>query len=253
LSAQVDGRTVAIGTSAWLESLGVAVAPVRPDAERLAEAGRTPLIVAIDGVAAGVIGVLDTPTPAARQAVADLLSLGVDVAMVTGDRAAIAQAVARDLGISTVHAETTPEGKAALVAEAHGRGRMVAMVGDGLNDAPAVAGADLGIAMGSGTQVAQAAADVVLAQGGIAALPATLHIARATTRAIRQNLAWAFAFNLLGIPIAAGILVPSTGWSLSPMIASAAMALSSTMVLLNAWRLRFALRHAGPGQHVPTG
>jgi Cu+-exporting ATPase len=252
LSAQVDGCTVAIGTSAWLESLGVAVAPVRPDAERLAEAGRTPLIAAIDGVAAGVIGVLDTPTPAARQAVADLLSLGVDVAMVTGDRAAIAQAVARDLGISTVHAETTPEGKAALVAEAHGRGRIVAMVGDGLNDAPAVAGADLGIAMGSGTQVAQAAADVVLAQGGIAALPATLRIAHATTRAIRQNLAWAFAFNLMGIPIAAGILVPSTGWSLSPMIASAAMALSSTMVLLNAWRLRFALRHSGIGQRMPA-
>jgi Cu+-exporting ATPase len=247
LSAQVDGHTVAIGTIAWLKSLGVAVEAVTSDAERLGQAGRTPLIVTIDGVAAGVLGVLDTPTPAARQAVSDLLTLGVEVAMVTGDRAAVAEAVARDLGITTVYAETTPERKAALVVEAQARGRVVAMVGDGLNDAPAVAGANLGIAMGSGTQVAQAAADVVLAQGGIAALPTTLYIARATTRAIRQNLAWAFAFNLLGIPLAAGVLVPITGWSLSPMIASAAMALSSTMVLLNAWRLRFALRRRAMG------
>jgi len=247
LTAQVDGHTVAIGTIAWLKSLGVAVEAFTSEAERLGQGGRTPLIVAIDGVAAGVLGVLDTPTPAARQAVADLLTLGVDVAMVTGDRTAVAEAVARDLGISTVYAQTTPERKAELVTEAQARGRVVAMVGDGLNDAPAVAGANLGIAMGSGTQVAQAAADVVLAQGGIAALPATLHIARATTRAIRQNLGWAFAFNLLGIPIAAGVLVPITGWSLSPMIASAAMALSSTMVLLNAWRLRFALRRRAMG------
>ncbi len=247
LSAQVDGRTVAIGTTAWLQGLGVAVDAVASDAERLGQAGRTPLIVAIDGVAAGILGVLDTPTPAARQAVSDLLTLGINVAMVTGDRAAVAEAVARDLGITTVHAQTTPERKAALVTEAQARGRVVAMVGDGLNDAPAVAGADLGIAMGSGTQVAQAAADVVLAHGGIAALPTALHIARATTRAIRQNLVWAFAFNLLGIPIAAGVLVPVTGWSLSPMIASAAMALSSTMVLLNAGRLRFALRRRTMG------
>lgn len=253
LSAHVDGRNVSIGTCAWLEGLGVPVAGLRAEADHLAQAGRTPLIVAIDGTPAGILGVLDTPTPAARQAVADLLSLNVDVAMVTGDRAAVAQAVASALGIGTVYAETTPERKAALVAEAHGRGHLVAMVGDGLNDAPAVAGADLGIAMGGGTQVAQAAADVVLVQGGISSVPAMLQIARATSRAIRQNLAWAFAFNLLGIPIAAGVLVPSTGWSLHPMIASAAMALSSTMVLLNAWRLRFALRRSGTGHQPHTG
>lgn len=253
LSAHVDGRNVSIGTCAWLEGLGVPVAGLRAEADHLAQAGRTPLIVAIDGTPAGILGVLDTPTPAARQAVADLLSLNVDVAMVTGDRAAVAQAVASALGIGTVYAETTPERKAALVAEAHGRGHLVAMVGDGLNDAPAVAGADLGIAMGGGTQVAQAAADVVLVQGGISSVPSMLQIARATSRAIRQNLAWAFAFNLLGIPIAAGVLVPSTGWSLHPMIASAAMALSSTMVLLNAWRLRFALRRSGTGHQPHTG
>jgi len=245
VSARIGDQMIAIGTITWLASLGIAVAAVQPDAERLARAGRTPLVVARDGVAVGVLGVLDVPTPAARQAVADLRTLGIAVAMVTGDRTAVAEAVAQDLGITTVHAETTPERKAALVASAQARGRVVAMVGDGLNDAPAVAGANLGIAMGNGTQVAQAAADVVLAQGGIAALPVTLHIARATTRAIRQNLAWAFAFNLLGIPLAAGVFLPITGWSLSPMIASAAMALSSTMVLLNAWRLRFALQQPG--------
>lgn len=242
LSAQVGPYAVAIGTRAWLAERGVPTAAIQAETEQMAHHGQTPLIVAVDGAIAGVLGVQDTPTPAARQAVADLHALGIDVAMVTGDRAAVAQAVARDLGIGVVHAEATPETKAALVAEAQTRGRVVAMVGDGLNDAPAVAGADLGIAMGSGTQVAQAAADVVLAHGGIAGLPVAIRVARATTRTIRQNLAWAFAFNLVGIPVAAGVLIPITGWALSPMVASAAMALSSTMVLLNAWRLRYALR-----------
>jgi len=238
LSAHVGQQLITIGTIAWLESFGVAVECVRADAEQLAQRGRTPLIVAMDDRVAGVLAVQDMPTPGARQAVAALKAMGITVAMVSGDRVAVAEAVARDLGINTVHAEMTPEGKAAVVADAQSRGRLVAMVGDGLNDAPAVAGADLGIAMGSGTQVAQAAADVVLTWGGIATLPDSLRIARATTRTIRQNLAWAFAFNLLGIPLAAGVLVPITGWSLHPMIASAAMAMSSTMVLLNSWRLR---------------
>lgn len=176
----------------------------------MAQHGQTPLIVASDGAITGVLGVQDTPTSAARQAVANLHAIGIDVTMVTGDRTAVAQAVARDLGTGVVHAKATPELKAALVAEAQTRGRVVAMVGDGLNDAPAVAGADLGIAMGSGTQVAQAATDVVLAHGGIAGLPIAIRVARATTRTICQNLAWAFAFNLVGIPVAASQPVSSS-------------------------------------------
>jgi Cu+-exporting ATPase len=158
--------------------------------------------------------------------------------MVSGDREATARAVAGELGIARVHAEVTPAGKARLVADERAAGHRVAMVGDGINDAPALAGADVGIAIGTGTDIAVAAADIVLLAGGIAALPTALGRARRTQRTIRQNLFWAFVFNVIGIPIAAGALYPFTGWLLSPILASAAMSMSSVSVLASSLRLR---------------
>jgi Cu+-exporting ATPase len=158
--------------------------------------------------------------------------------MVTGDRLATARAIAAELGIERVIAEVRPEDKARVVAEDRARGRTVAMVGDGINDAPALAGAHVGIAIGTGTDIAIAAADVALLRGGIAGLPTALRLARRTLTTIRQNLFWAFIYNVLGIPIAAGVLAPWTGWTLSPVLASAAMSLSSVSVLMNSLRLR---------------
>ena len=167
----------------------------------------------------------------------ELHALGIRVAMVTGDRERTARAVAEAVGIDQVFAGVKPEGKAALVAQERRRGGIVAMVGDGINDAPALAGAHVGVAIGHGTDVAVAAADVALLRGGIAGLPRALHLARATLRTIRQNLFWAFVYNVVGLPLAAGLLHPWLGWQLSPIFASAAMSLSSVSVLANSLRL----------------
>ncbi|WP_437305913.1 heavy metal translocating P-type ATPase [Sorangium sp. So ce388] len=236
--ARVEAREVRIGTARYLAELGIDTAPLEELAEGLAGHGNTPSFVAVDGRLAGLVAVADLPTPEATQAVAALRRLGVRVAMVTGDREATARAVARQLGIDEVFAEVRPEDKARIVREERERGRVVAMVGDGINDAPALAGAHVGIAVASGTDIAVAAADVALLRGGIAALPAALGLARATLRTIRQNLFWAFIYNVIGIPIAAGALYPLTGWLLSPVLASAAMSLSSVSVLLSSLRLR---------------
>jgi Cu+-exporting ATPase len=238
IEARVGARRVRIGTGAWLAIDGIDSAPLEERADELASRGRTPSFVAIDGRLAGLVAVADRATDAARIAVAVLRRMGIDVAMVTGDRERTARAVAADLGIDRVIAEVRPEDKAAVVAEERARGRTVAMVGDGVNDAPALAGADVGVAIGSGTDIAIAAADVALLDGGIAKLPTALRLSRATLRNIRQNLFWAFAYNVVGIPIAAGVLYPLTGWLLSPVLASAAMSLSSVSVLLNSLRLR---------------
>jgi Cu+-exporting ATPase len=171
-------------------------------------------------------------------AVRALRDAGMSVALVSGDREATARAVARDIGVARVFAEVTPRGKAERVAAERAKGEIVAMVGDGINDAPALASADVGVAIGTGTDIALAAADIALLRGGIAGLPVALRLARATLRTIRQNLFWAFVYNVIGIPIAAGVLYPVTGWSLSPVLASAAMSLSSVSVLVNSLRLR---------------
>ncbi|WP_438021077.1 heavy metal translocating P-type ATPase [Sorangium sp. So ce315] len=245
VEARVSGRLVRAGTAAWLGRAGVAADALEAEAERLAAAGRTPSFVAVDGRLAGLVAVADRPTEEARRAVAALRELGVEVAMVTGDRAGAARAVADELGIREVFAEVKPEDKARIVREQRAAGRRVAMVGDGINDAPALAGADVGVALGSGTDIALASADVALLRGGIAALPTALALARATLRTIRQNLFWAFVYNVIGIPIAAGLLYPLTGWLLSPVLASAAMSLSSVSVLGNSLRLRaFGRREA---------
>jgi len=189
-------------------------------------------------VIAMVLGIADEPVAGARAVVVSLHADGLAVTMVTGDREATARALAADVGIDDVAAEVRPEGKAAIVRERQKAGRRVAMVGDGINDAPALAAADVGVAIGGGADIAIAAADVVLLQGGLAKLPVALSLARATMHTIRRNLFWAFAYNVIGIPIAAGALYPLTGWQLSPMLAAAAMSLSSVSVLASSLRLR---------------
>ena len=238
VEASVDGIAVRIGTTAWLAAAGVDATPLEAVADSLAGRGRTPSFVAVGGVLAGIVAVADRPTAEARRAIEELEALGIEVAMVSGDRRRTAEAVAAELGIARVFAEVRPEGKAQLVADERARGRRVAMVGDGINDAPALAAADVGVAIGTGTDIAVATADIALLRGSIGALPRTFRLARATLRTIRQNLFWAFIYNIIGIPVAAGLLYPFTGWQLSPILASAAMALSSVSVLLNSIALR---------------
>ncbi|MFT3764290.1 MAG: heavy metal translocating P-type ATPase [Minicystis sp.] len=238
VEGRASGAVVRVGTSAWLSRAGVDTSALEAEADRLADLGRTPSFVAVDGALAGLVAIADRPTDEAKLAVSALQRLGVEVAMVTGDRLRTARAVAAELGIARVHAEVRPEDKARIVAEERARGRTVAMVGDGINDAPALAAAHVGIAVGSGTDIAVAAADVALLRGGIAALPTALRLARQTLRTIRRNLFWAFAYNVVGIPIAAGALYPFTGWLLSPVLASAAMSLSSVSVLTSSLHLR---------------
>ncbi|TKC99971.1 heavy metal translocating P-type ATPase [Polyangium fumosum] len=236
--ARVAGREVRIGTTRYLAEHGIDASPLEEAADALAQGGNTPSFVAIEGKLAGLVAVADLPTAEAKEAVAGLHALGVHIAMATGDREATARAVARSLGIDELHADVRPEDKARIVSEARANGRVVAMVGDGINDAPALAGAHVGIAVASGTDIAVATADIALLRGGIASLPTALGLARATLHTIRRNLFWAFAYNVLGIPIAAGALYPLTGWLLSPVLASAAMSLSSVSVLLSSLRLR---------------
>jgi Cu+-exporting ATPase len=238
VEATVESRFVQIGTRTWLESVGIAASALEEAAERLAAQGKTPSFVAMDGQLAGLVAVADPPTVEAIAAVRALQTQGIEVAMVSGDRRRTAEAVAAQLGIWKVYAEVRPEGKARIVQELRAAGRRVAMVGDGINDAPALAAAQVGIAIGSGTDIAVAASDVALLRGGIAGLPTALGLARATLTTIRQNLFWAFVYNVIGIPVAAGLLYPFTGWLLSPVLASAAMSLSSVSVLANSLRLR---------------
>ena len=238
LSATVEGHAVLVGNARLLTARGVAFDPAAVDTA----AGRTVLLVALDGVYAGLIAVADPVKPTSKAAVARLIALGLDVVLLTGDNRAAAEAVAREVGIGRVVAEVLPEGKVAEVRKLQAQGRVVAMVGDGINDAPALAAADVGVAMGTGTDVAIEAADVTLVRGDLAGVATAIELSRATMRTIRQNLFFAFAYNVVGVPVAAGVLYPLTGWLLSPMLASAAMALSSVSVVANALRLgRFDL------------
>jgi Cu+-exporting ATPase len=252
IEAIVAGRRVTVGTASWLWELGTSTAELEAEAERLAARGRTPFFVALDGALAGVIAVADVASAQARAALDELRAMGVEVAMVTGDRKSTADALASELGITEVFAEVRPEDKARIVFEHRARGHVVAMVGDGINDAPALASAHVGVAVGSGADVALAAADVALLRGGIGGLPTALRLGRATLRTIRQNLFWAFVYNVVGIPIAAGLLYPWTGWQLSPVLASAAMSLSSVSVLASSLRLRrFGANERLAGRSTP--
>ena len=239
MAAVVDGQSVRIGNHALMRYADVQLlGKLEEIAERLAGDGKTPVFVALDRRAAGVIAVADTLKPHAREAVAALRQLGLEVLMLTGDHHRSAQAVARQLGIDTVLAEVMPDQKAAQVKKLQAEGKRVAVVGDGINDAPALAQADVGIAIGSGTDVALAAADVTLIHGDVRGVATAMQLSRRTLRTIRQNLFWAFIYNLLGIPIAAGVLYPVFGVLLNPAFAAAAMALSSVSVVCNSLRLR---------------
>ncbi len=240
VQGEVDGRQVAIGTPAFLAGLGVDPSPLLAEAEALRAEGGTAVLVAVDGRPAGLLLAADPIKPGAAEAVRALQAEGLTVVMVTGDARTSALAVAGRLGITEVEAEVLPADKAAVVARYKAAGRVVAMAGDGINDAPALAAADVGIAMGTGTDVAMESAGVTLVKGDLAGLVRARRLSRATMRNIRQNLFWAFAYNAAGVPLAAGVLFPFTGLVLSPMIASAAMSFSSVTVITNALRLRRA-------------
>lgn len=249
LRAKVEDRDVLVGAARLMQREGVDFAGFDADLARLQQQGKTPLLVAIDGQIAAVIGVADPIKPGAVTALAALRAEGVSVAMITGDAKGTAQAIADELGITHVEAEVLPGGKRDAVDRLRAAHGPVAFVGDGINDAPALAAADVGLAMGTGTDVAIESADVVLVSGDLAGAVNALHISRATLRNIRQNLFWAFAYNAALIPVAAGVLYPAFGLLLSPMLAAGAMAMSSVFVLSNALRLRGlrpALRETTP-------
>ncbi|MEW1846338.1 heavy metal translocating P-type ATPase [Nonomuraea angiospora] len=236
--AEVDGRKVVVGNRRLLEREGIDLGPMADKRQHVAEGGRTAVLVAIDGAAAGVIGIADAARETSAGAVAALHELGVEVVMLTGDNAATAERIAQQLGIDTVIAEVLPGDKAAKVAELQATGRKVAMVGDGVNDAPALAQADLGIAIGAGTDVAIETADVVLMRSDPLDVPTALRIGRGTLRKMRQNLGWAIGYNALALPIAAGVFEPAFGLMLRPEIAALSMSGSSVIVAVNALALK---------------
>jgi Cu+-exporting ATPase len=238
VEAEVEGRRVLLGNLRLMTERGVELNDLRERAAELTQAGRTTLYVAIDGAAAGVIAVADEIKDDSKAAVGALQSMGLEVVMLTGDSWPTANAVAREVGITRVLAEVLPEGKAAEVKKLQAEGQRVAMVGDGINDAPALAQADTGIAIGTGTDVAIEASDITLIRGSLGGVVTAIALSRQTFKVIRQNLFWAFVYNTLGLPLAAGALYPFTGWLLSPVVASAAMALSSVSVVANSLRLR---------------
>jgi Cu+-exporting ATPase len=236
----VDSRSVAIGNLKHLESQGIDPAGLRDRADRLRQEGQTVMFVAIDGQPAGLVSVADPVKATTAEAIQALRREGIKVVMLTGDNRTTADAVARAVGIDQIEADVLPDQKAAVVKRLQERGECVAMAGDGINDAPALAAADVGIAMGTGTDVAMESAGVTLVKGDLRGIVRARRLSRATMRNIRQNLFFAFFYNLLGVPIAAGVLYPLAEILLSPMIASAAMTFSSVSVIGNALRLRRA-------------
>jgi Cu+-exporting ATPase len=238
VSGEIDSLRVLLGSERLLEAEGVATAALRPEAERLRAEAQTVVYLAAGGRLAGLLGVADPIKASTPEALATLRAAGLRVVMLTGDSRRTAEAVARRLGLDEVIAEVQPADKAAVVRRLQAQGRCVAMAGDGVNDAPALAQAQVGIAMGTGTDVAMESAGVTLVRGDLRGIARARRLSRATMRNIRENLLWAFLYNALGVPIAAGMLYPAFGLLLSPIIASAAMSLSSVSVIANALRLR---------------
>jgi Cu+-exporting ATPase len=238
IRARVDGREVIVGNSKLMVDEKIATTALDRVAQKLADAGKTPMFVAVDGQVAGIVAVADTLKPEAKEAVKALEKMGVEVYMLTGDNQRTAAAIAKQLGIANFFAEVPPERKEQIVRELQAKGKRVAMVGDGINDAPALAAADVGIALGTGTDVAMEAADITLMRGDLRGVVTAIQLSRATIRTIYGNYFWAFAYNVAGIPLAAGVLYPFFGILLSPIIAAGAMAFSSIFVVTNSLRLR---------------
>ncbi|MFP4624068.1 MAG: HAD-IC family P-type ATPase, partial [Gemmatimonadota bacterium] len=236
--AVVDGELLLVGNAAFMAEQGMELGGLAGAAARMAAEAQTPVYVGSEGRVLGVIGIADPVKPSSAGAIAVLKALGMDVVMLTGDTRATAEAIARQVGVDRVVAEVLPKGKVEEVERLRAEGRKVAMVGDGLNDAPALATADIGIAIGTGTDVALEASDITLMGGDLNGVPDAIRLSRRTMRVIRQNLFWAFIYNIIGIPIAAGVLYPVWGILLSPVIGSAAMAFSSVSVVTNSLRLR---------------
>lgn len=238
----VNGHLVQIGTERWMQSLGVDTAPLQSQRKAWESAAKTTAWITVDGKAEGLMGISDALKKTSADAVSALQRMGLEVVMLTGDNQQTAEAIAREVGIRRVFAEVRPDQKAAQIKqlqfEAPGKNRQVAMVGDGINDAPALAQADVGISIGTGTDVAIAASDITLISGDLQGIVTAIQLSKATISNIRQNLFFAFIYNVAGIPIAAGILYPIFGWLLNPIIAGAAMAFSSVSVVTNALRLR---------------
>ena len=244
IQVTVEGRQVLVGNRRLLADAGIETEEMERRAEELAGQGKTPMFVAVDGQPGGVVAVSDTVKEDSAAAVATLQGLDLEVVMMTGDNPRTAEAIARQVGISRVLAEILPQDKALEVKRLQGEGKIVGMVGDGINDAPALAQADVGIAIGTGTDVAIESSDITLISIELLGVVTAITLSRSTMRNIRENLVFAFGYNIVGIPIAAGLLYPFFGITLSPMIAAAAMALSSLSVTTNANRLRTYQRPA---------
>jgi Cu+-exporting ATPase len=253
VQANVSDQLVQIGTTRWMQTLGIDLSALKPRQQAWEAAAQTTIWIAVDGVIEGLMAIADTLKPNAAAVVNALQRAGLEVVMLTGDNQATAEAIAQPIGIRTILADVRPEQKAAQISRLQQQGQKVAMVGDGINDAPALAQADVGIAIGTGTDVAIASSDITLMSGDLQGLLTALQLSRATVKNIRQNLFFAFIYNVLGIPIAAGVLYPLTGLLLNPMIAGAAMAFSSVSVVSNALRLRkfHPLRHPAVRQDHP--
>jgi Cu2+-exporting ATPase len=235
---KVGGKTIALGNAAMMQLVGADITAQTADIAQFHAVGETVMLVAVDGQFAGLIGVSDPLKATARQAIAALNASGLRIVVVTGDNAVTAAYVAKQVGIEDVKAGVLPADKYLQVKDLQRAGRIVAMAGDGINDAPALAQADVGIAMGNGTDIAMNSARIVLVHGDLNGIVRARHLSQGTMRNIRQNLVFAFIYNCVGIPVAAGVLYPTFGIVLNPMIASAAMALSSVSVITNALRLR---------------
>jgi Cu+-exporting ATPase len=238
LYAQVGIYQVHVGADRYMNKLGIEVEGFAKESAHLGDQGKTPLYAAINGKLAALIAVSDPIKEGTPEAIAALHHQGFKVAMITGDNRRTANAIARQLGIDEVLAEVLPDGKADAVKQLQAKGYKVSFVGDGINDAPALAQADVGLAIGTGTDIAIETADVILMSGDLRGVPNAIALSRSTLRNIKLNLFWAFAYNVLLIPVAAGVLYPFTGWLLSPVLAGAAMGLSSVFVLSNSLRLR---------------
>jgi Cu2+-exporting ATPase len=237
---KIDGKLAVLGNIRLMEEAGIDSASLASEAQRLRELGQTVMFVGVEKQLIGILSVADPVKPTTKEAIDALRAAGLRIVVLTGDNATTAAAVARQLGLDEVKAEVLPQDKFKQVQELQKQGRIVAMAGDGVNDAPALAAANVGIAMGTGTDVAMNSARVVLIKGDLRGIVKARRLSQATMRNIRQNLFFAFVYNFLGVPVAAGVLYPFFGILLSPMIASAAMSLSSVSVIGNALRLRQA-------------